>query len=45
MPDDRLPTLLRAAMGDLERAVLATVTGAELAGFRAVTQIILEVLR
>jgi MarR family transcriptional regulator, organic hydroperoxide resistance regulator len=35
----------RAAMGDLEHAVLATVTGAELAGFRAVTQTILEVLR
>jgi MarR family transcriptional regulator, organic hydroperoxide resistance regulator len=35
----------RAAMGDIEHAVLITVTGAELAGFRAVTQTIMEVLR
>ena len=35
----------RAAMSDLEHAVQATVTDAELAGFRAVTQTILEVLR
>ena len=34
-----------AAVGDLERAVLATITSADLAGFRAVTHAILEVLR
>jgi DNA-binding MarR family transcriptional regulator len=34
-----------AAVGDLERAVLATITSANLAGFRAVTHAILEVLR
>ena len=35
----------RAAMGDLERAVLATITSADLAGFRTVTRAIMEVLR
>jgi DNA-binding MarR family transcriptional regulator len=35
----------RAAMGDIEHAVLVTVTSAELAGFGAVTQTIMEVLR
>jgi DNA-binding MarR family transcriptional regulator len=35
----------RAAVGDIERAVLATVTSADLAGFHAVTHAIMEVLR
>jgi hypothetical protein len=32
-------------VGDIERAVLATVTSADLAGFHAVTHAIMEVLR
>jgi MarR family transcriptional regulator, organic hydroperoxide resistance regulator len=35
----------RAAMRDLERAVLATITSADLTGFRTVTHAIMEVLR
>jgi DNA-binding MarR family transcriptional regulator len=35
----------RAEMGALERAALAAVTGADLAGFRAVTQAIMELPR
>ena len=34
-----------AAMRDIERAVLATTTSADLTGFRTVTQAIMEVLR
>jgi DNA-binding MarR family transcriptional regulator len=35
----------QTAADDIERAVLATVTSADLAGFRTVTRAILEVLR
>jgi MarR family transcriptional regulator, organic hydroperoxide resistance regulator len=35
----------RAAMRDLERAVLATITSADLTGFGTVTRAIMEVLR
>jgi len=35
----------RAAVGDIERAVLATITSADLTGFHTVTHAIMEVLR
>ena len=35
----------RAAVGDIERAVLAAITSTDLTGFQAVTHAIMEVLR
>jgi MarR family transcriptional regulator, organic hydroperoxide resistance regulator len=35
----------RAAVGDIERAALATITGTDLTGFHIVTHAIMEVLR